>query len=246
MVKYFFLLAGLFVSNILYSQIGIGTSIPEATLDTNGNVRIQTIENIPGELGFSKDLMVIDNGHQIRRIDQSSITGVDEIKSRVIAILPKKKPQLLAVKGVSNSVSFDDGLSGINITAISLADDNKTIIFPPNRVFKITGYLGVKGRKEGADSGDAPAYISNKFELMDSPDTTLVFSTYGFGFSSTLLTDEGSYNPSTILFASGNTSTKVQLMAQYGGENAPETEYYISGEPTNKTLGSYIIIEEIR
>lgn len=62
----------LFLGIDSYPQVGIGTETPQATLDVNGNVRIQTLEI--GTPAAAKDSILITNGKQIiKRISAKQI-----------------------------------------------------------------------------------------------------------------------------------------------------------------------------
>lgn len=42
--KYFYLVIALVISNVIYSQVGVGTTAPEETLHVNGTLRVETLK----------------------------------------------------------------------------------------------------------------------------------------------------------------------------------------------------------
>ncbi len=249
MCRVIFSLINLLVFSNLYSQIGIETNNPEAALDINGNLIIQNVANIPEEpISFKNKVLVTEANNVVKTINQEDLSGVEEIKRRVILALPFSNPVPLYGKGVSQPIDFSVTLNGLNSEEITV--EGNEIVFPANKVFKIMGFISVKGNKFSGDSVDHPGYITNKFNLSPGSAGELIISTYGFTISSNYKREMGSFNPSIMIFISGPSGSRVQLTAQYFGDfDLEELPYYIAGLPlmqsSGGTLGSYIMIEEL-
>ncbi len=226
-----------------YSQVGINTNNPQATLDVNGNVIIRQADLTTFD-DIEKVLVLDSNTNEVKAIDKLSITGVEEFKTRITVLLEKSAPQLFPTRGGTNYVIFDGNLSGVQTTKVVLNSDKNQITVPANKVIKITGYLGLLGKNIDGSSTSNPGYIVSEFEKVGS-EGTVIFSSKGYVESPGERYDDGGVTFPIILLDTGTTGATIQLRALYGGQDSGATTYYLAGAPSESLVGTYIIIEEL-
>ncbi|MBT2621836.1 hypothetical protein [Chryseobacterium sp. ISL-6] len=236
----------LFISSILLgaylqAQVGINTAAPTATLDVNGNARIRKTDSITTA---PKYVLTPDADGNIRKVNVNKIKSNDQaaINSKVIVVASRYNPQRLAVKDTDYNVTFDgpNPMSGLNSNLITLNGAKDRINLPPNRNFKITGYIGVKG-SSNTGSTTNPGYITTLFQA--GGDATTIVSTLGYTESSTETWDDGGVTPPIIMLSTGPNPSYVELKVRYGGGSA--SNYWISGSASRSGVGSYLLIEEL-
>lgn len=234
-------------------RIGINTNTPQAKLDINGDMKIREVKNILPNENIKKILGITDR-NEIVGLDKSSlIVDVEEVRSRTLAYLPKTVNQKITGPGTFHAITFDGSqIAGINITNSDISiDQNGVISLSKNKTFKITASLGVNGASFSGNTLGKPGYLSSQFilkaESTSDPNirnSRIVYATKGFLMSSTYRTEVGSFNPPIIVLITGDNGAKIELQALFGS-STNENTYYISGDPTNRTLGSYLLIEEL-
>ncbi|WP_261510924.1 hypothetical protein [Chryseobacterium paludis] len=233
----------LFISSILLgaylqAQVGINTATPTATLDVNGDARIRKTDSITTA---PKYVLTPDTDGNIRKVNVNKIKSNDHtaINSKVIILVNRSEPQRLAVRDTEYNVTYDGSITGINTNLITLNSAKDRINLPPNRNFKITGYIGVKGSQSTA-SKNAPGYISTLFQA--GGDAKTIVSTRGYTESSTETWDDGGVTPPIIILSTGANPSYVELKARFGSSAA---SYWLSGAATTDTVGTYLLIEEL-
>lgn len=240
MRKYIFILVLLPVIQ-LNAQVGIGTSDPKATLDVNGNVRIQDVKTV--DVKDIEEVMVLNpKTHIIEAVEKGSLTGIEEVKQRIFALISRGSPQFLPIKGTEYPVEFNGEISGINTSNITLSSDKTELKFPPNKIIKIKGNIGILYQSPSKQKG-YPAYITSKFVPVG--DVQIYYASDGFSESSTETYDDGGVTDPIVLFFTGPNGGGVKLMARYGGTTAGSSGYYLAGKPSSTTVGTYITIEEL-
>ena len=238
-MKKIFLIFILFSINS-FSQVGVNTSSPQTALDVEGNMRIATTE----ESTTAEYVLTVDDNQIVKKIPITTFGsgGTDVVDSRIYAIIPKNTAQYFQTNGTNYNVKFDGTITGINISNISVSSDQTSINFPANKAFKVTGMIGVKGKTGAVTSGN-PAYITSKF--VAGTGSTLVISTQGYSESSTERYDDGGVTNPIIIFTTGDSGGSIQLSARFAGGDAGTTGYYLAGQPTDSSIGTYFIIEEL-
>jgi hypothetical protein len=232
--------------------VGINTNEPKATLDINGNTKIREVNSIQPTETVNKILAITDENEVVGLDESSLVVDVEEVRSRTLAFLPKTSNQGISGPGILHTITFNGQLSGINITNsdISISQDG-TISLIKNKTFKLTASLGVNGASFSGNTQGRSGYLSSQFIL--KPETVsdlnirkskIIYATKGFIMSSTYPTEVGSFNPPIIVLITGDNGAEIELKALFGS-STDETTYYISGDPTNRTLGSYLLIEEL-
>ena len=238
----------------LFSQkkVGINTLDPKATLDVNGNVIISKTPNTV--INDIDDVLVLDPTlNVIESVEKFSITGVEEVKKRIIVLAAKNLNQKFSKINTNYDVIFDSSLiQGLNADQVKLDDSRTIFTFPANKIIEIIGYIGIRG-KNSSSSKNYPAYITSKFEAVgDGVD--IIYSTLGYVESSTMEnTDSGGVTNPSVLFITGPRGGSIKLVAQYGGVNADigtngvadDTGYLMAGKPTSISVGTYLTIEEL-
>lgn len=180
------------------------------------------------------------NGDKWKKIETD--TSTETVNKKIYAIVSKDLPQVLS-NTVSTKVLFDGNIEGINTSSLSLNSSENELIFPENSVFKITGMIGVKGGKSNTDTNDQPGYITSKF--ISNTGATTIISTQGYSESSTEPFDDGGVTNPIMIFKTGDNGGSISLEAKYGGSSAGNSGYYMSGAPSDKTLGTFFLIEEL-
>lgn len=239
-MKKIFLIFTLFSLNA-FSQVGINTSSPQAMLDVEGDTRIATTESLTTTPTY---VLAIDGNQIVKKVSVTSLGGgANVVKNRIYAIVPKNADQELTTRGTNYDVTFDGEISGINTSSLSVSSDQTSINFPANKAFKVTGMVGIRGRKNGSASQGNPGYITSKF--VAGTGSTLIISTQGYSESSTEGYDDGGVTNPIIIFTTGTSGGSIQLLARYGGGDSGTSGYYLAGAPTNTSIGTYFIIEEL-
>ncbi|WP_267740342.1 hypothetical protein [Myroides injenensis] len=233
-----------FISTATFSQVGINTDLPMATLDVNGDLRIGKALETTDKSNY---LLMIDENNVVRKVDFKYITsnsGNTAVKQRTYALISKREPQFLEKRGSDYDVIFDGDKKGINIGQLRFNSNFTEIIFPPNKAYKATGMIGVRGATaSGAGSSNA-GYITSQFLLTgDGSDT--IFSSLGYTESSTEGYDDGGVTQPIIIFLTGDNGGTLSLKVRYGGQNSGDSGYYLAGQSQRNSVGTYIFIEEL-
>lgn len=233
------------ISQFVFSQtgqVGINTTSPTATLDVNGDAKIRKIDSITST---PKYVLTPDDTGVIQKvnIDKLSASNQEIIKKKIFAVLSKRSAQLLQVKGTDYNLEYDGVVSGINTDKLSLTNGNSRINLPPNKTFKITGYIGIRGSTTGTSS-TTPGYVTSTFQAGGNTET--IITTLGYTESSTETFDDGGVTPPIIMVMTGPAGDSfVELKVRYGGTNAGDSGYYVSGAASRTTVGTYILLEEL-
>lgn len=222
-------------------DIGIGLLIPNAKLDVNGNVRIA---NLPRLNTKPKKVIVADDDGNLYYTDIESIAP--PVEDRIYTIINKNERQRLAVRATYYPVTLDGDVNGVNHEKLAISTDKTRIILPPNKTLKISGSIGIIGAT-ASPSQDSPAYIVSQFDLenINNDGSQLLVRTIGYTESSTERYDDGGVSMPIIIVRTGSVGANVMLRVKYGGGNSPANGYYIGGESSETTIGSYILVEEI-
>ncbi|MBF7093301.1 hypothetical protein IUY40_17340 [Flavobacterium sp. ALJ2] len=124
-------------------------------------------------------------------------------------------------------------IEGLNYSNVKISSDRTKIILPKGYIFKVTGMIGI------SDSS-SPTYIVSYF--IANPSSKMALSTRGFVESSTEnYNDGGVTNPIAVIDASA-LSVEISLRAS-GPSNNRKT--VITAAPTDYSLGTYLIIEQL-
>ena len=223
-------------------KVGINNSIPTRTLDVNGDARIRTIDSVSTS---PKYIVTSDENGVLRKVNIDKLMGSnpDIIRKKTFAILSKNAPQLLASKGTDYNLIYDGSVTGINTDKLILNNNKDRIYLPPNKAFKITGYIGVRGSTTGTSTNTA-GYITSLFST--GGDAKPLVTTQGYTESSTEGYDDGGVTPPIVIVSTGPTGNGyVELKMRYGGGNSGDAGYYVSGAPSRNSVGTYILVEEV-
>lgn len=233
-------ITSLIISSFVFSQVGINNSNPIATLDVNGNVKISDIKEV--DLENIKYLLTVNDDQIVKKTNKNVSSGVEATNNRAYAVLNQKDPVKLETIKISQNVTFNGVLSGINSSNIQIDPTKKHLNFPPNKAYKVTGMIGLRGyRSDGLGSG-RPGYVTSQFFLREgSP----IISTIGYTESSNEAYDDGGTTQPIIIFNTGSTGASLYLSARYGGQSAGTDGFFLAGETNNNSVGTYIIIEEL-
>lgn len=265
----------------LYSQVGIGTEEPKATLDivaTNPNDSEDTTTDgvlIPRlSKGRAQNMLNVEESTliYINDISDGSSSGTAEFintvgfyffdnnkwnqlnptnklepEKRIFGVLNFEDDQVLIERTIEQELKLTGEIKGINIedniTFLENGDDKYRIKFPANKVFKITGSIGLRGSVDSSGENH-PLYIFTKF-VLDDP-LNVIIKTEGYTESSTERFDDGGQSNPMIIFKTGSDGNIISMSASYGGMNSKLTNgAYIAGAPTSQSIGSYLVIEEM-
>lgn len=227
--------------SFLVAQVGINTSDPKATLDVNGNVMVAQVN----EVDTTENVLIIDSDNIIKKISKDKLldNNVGEVYKKIYSIVSKNLTQKLNAPGIDYKVIFDGNVSGINVNQLDLSSQQTEIKFPANKVFKITGMIGLRGADSAGMSQDKAGYITSQFE--GDSNINVIFSSLGYTESSTEKFSDGGVTQPIILFSTGQNGGNVWLNVRYGGQDAPANGFYLGGEAKRNSLGTYIIVEEV-
>lgn len=221
-------------------NVGINTTAPTSTLDVNGDARIRKIDSassVPNYILTSNDNGVI----QKVRTDKLSSGDPEAIKKKTFAVISKSGTQLLSVKGTDYNLIYDGTITGINTDKLSLNSAKDRINLPPNKTFKITGYIGIRSSNAGTTN---PGYVTSLFSTGGNAEA--IVTTMGYTESSTEKFDDGGMTPPIIILTTGKTGDSfVELKIRYGGTDSGNSGYNVSGAPNRTTVGTYILLEEL-
>ena len=173
--------------------------------------------------------------------ESNSVRSINNQK--IIATINKQYDQQLPIKEQYEDVNLKESpISGIGYeNNIRIDADSINIHLPPNKYFKLTGNIALRGSDLNNNS-DNPLYITSKFEI-DSESKTIV-SFMGYTEASSEVTNDGGNADPFIYLKTGSDGCKVKLMARYGGSQA-RNKGYIGGANAENTISTYIHIEEI-
>ncbi|MDC8103680.1 hypothetical protein MTQ00_03930 [Chryseobacterium sp. B21-037] len=223
-------------------QVGINTTAPTATLDVNGNTRIRNVDSIASA---PKYILTSDDNGIVQKVnvEKLSDSNPEVIRRKIYAVLSKNSSQFLTTKGTDYNLTYDGVVSGINTDHLYFNSQKDRINLPPNKTFKITGYIGIKGSTTG-NSNTTPGYITSLFSA--GGDAEAIVTTQGYTESSTETFDDGGVTPPIIIVTTGSTGNAyVELKVRYGGSNAGNSGYYVSGASTRTSVGTYVLLEEL-
>ncbi|WP_110009095.1 hypothetical protein [Chryseobacterium sp. AG844] len=223
-------------------KVGVNTSTPTATLDIAGDARIRTIDSISTP---PKYIVTSDENGVLQKVNINKLMGSnpDIIRKKTFAILSKNVPQLLASKGTDYNVIYDGSVTGINTDKLHLNNNKDRIYLPPNKAFKITGYIGVRGSTTST-SANTPGYVTSLFST--GGDAKPLVTTQGYTESSTEGFDDGGVTPPIVIVTTGPAGNGyVELKVRYGGISSGDAGYYVSGAPSRNSVGTYILVEEV-
>ncbi|MEK6494805.1 hypothetical protein [Myroides odoratimimus] len=181
----------------------------------------------------------IEKGKKPLVIDEKVV----EIESKVYLVINKKDAQKLNTGGTTYNAKFDGAVEGINKEKIKISSNQEEIIFPPNKVFRVTGAIGVRGANASGIGTSNPGYITSEFQII-SGGKSLV-STKGYTESSTETFDDGGVTQPVMILTSNEDGARLNLKVRYGGGQSGTNGYYLAGQATNSTVGTYILIEEL-
>lgn len=128
-------------------------------------------------------------------------------------------------------------IEGLNYSNVQLSLDQTEMILPKGYIFKVTGMIGVGAVSGG---GGVPTYITSSF--VATPPNKMVLSTRGFVESSTETFEDGGVTNPIAVFDTSETAVTVSLKA-FGPPNNRKT--IVAGAPTNSSIGTYLIIEQL-
>jgi len=222
-------------------DVGIGLLIPGAKLDVNGRVRIGDLQKLTTK---PKKVIVADDDGNLYYTDVETIAP--PVDDRIYTIINKNERQRLPVRATYYPVTLDGEVNGVNHEKLAISSDKTRIILPANKTLKISGSIGIIGAT-ASPSQESPAYIVSQFDLenINNDGSQLLVRTIGYTESSTERYDDGGVSMPIIIVRTGSVGANVTLRVKYGGGNSPANGYYIGGEPSETTLGSYILVEEI-
>jgi len=181
----------------------------------------------------------IEKGKKPLVIEQTIVN----VESKIFLVINKKDTQKLAVKGTMYNVQFDGAKQGINNDKVQISANKEELVFAPNRVFRITGAIGVRGASSNGQGSTSPGYITSEFNLINGGRTLV--STKGYTESSTEGYDDGGVTQPVMIFTSEAAGARLNLKVRYGGSAAGNDGYYLAGEATTSSVGTYILIEEL-
>ena len=232
------------ISQFALSQtgnVGINTVSPTSALDINGDARIRKIDStssVPDYILTSNNKGVI----QKVKTDKLSSGDPEAIKKKIFAVFSKRGVQTLSSKGIDYNLIYDGTITGINTDKVSLNSAKDRINLPPNKTFKITGYIGIRGSAGGGNNN--PGYVTSLFSAGGNAEAIVI--TQGYTESSTEKYDDGGMTPPIIILTTGSTGDSfVELKVRYGGTDAGNSGYNLSGAPNRTTIGTYILLEEL-
>ena len=172
-------------------------------------------------------------------VDQTIVN----VESKIFLVIDKKDTQKLTVKGTMYNVQFDGTKQGINSDKVQISTNKEELIFAPNKVFRITGAIGVRGSSSNGLGSNSPGYITSEFNLINGG--RVLVSTKGYTESSTEGYDDGGVTQPIMIFTSEAAGARLNLKVRYGGSAAGNDGYYLAGQPTPSSVGTYILIEEL-
>ncbi|MBF7093302.1 hypothetical protein IUY40_17350 [Flavobacterium sp. ALJ2] len=255
----------LLLFNTINAQIGINTHAPKATMEIkhidNGIACGVLLPKITGDqLKAMDDLYNQDQDGALVQVTEAitqqglegktqkvTIPGIYSYSYRTALwenINPPKfienRTYILINKDGVEDVTYSNAknirwgiIEGLNYSNVKLSSDKTKIILPKGYIFKVTGMIGI------SDSS-TPTYIVSSF--LAKPSNKMALSTRGFVESSTeSYNDGGVTNPIAIIDAS-TTSVEISLKAS-GPKNDRKT--YVTAAPSDYSLGTYLIIEQL-
>ncbi|EHQ44219.1 hypothetical protein [Myroides odoratus] len=181
----------------------------------------------------------IEKGKKPLVIEQAIV----EVEGKIFLVINKRDTQKLTVKGTMYNVQFDGSIEGINTDKVQISTNKEELIFAPNRVFRITGAIGVRGASSNGLGSNKPGYITSEFNLISGG--RVLVSTKGYTESSTEGYDDGGVTQPVMIFTSDAAGAHLNLKVRYGGSAAGNDGYYLAGEATTSSVGTYILVEEL-
>ncbi len=221
------------------AQIGINTPLPKTTLDVEGDLRVATTNDTGATFDY---VLTVDENQIVQKTHKSNIiTGKDVTLAKTFAIIPKLERQLLATKDTFYDILFDGAIQGLNTNVITISTDKTTLNFPADKAFKVTAMIGI--RQSFLGNKDYPGYITSEF--VAGTGLQALVKTKGYVESSTEAFDDGGVSNPIIIFTTGPDGGKLTFKARYGGLHSGTSGYYLAGPPSDTSLGSYFLIEEL-
>lgn len=157
----------------------------------------------------------------------------------------ENRTYVLVNKGGAEDITYSNPknirwgiIEGLNYSNVQLSLDQTEIILPKGYIFKVTGMIGV-GAFSGWGGGVA-TYITSSF--VARPSNKMVLSTRGFVESSTETFEDGGVTNPIAVFDTSEAAVTFSLKA-FGPPNNRKT--IVAGAPTNSSIGTYLIIEQL-
>lgn len=257
----------LLVFHTINAQVGINSKAPNATMEIkhldNGTACGLLLPKITGDQLKTMDhLYNQDQDGALVQVTEAitqqgiggktqkiTIPGIYSYSHRTALwenINPPKsienRTYILINKDGGEQVSYSNpkdilwgAIEGLNYSNVKLSLNHREIILPKGYIFKVTGMIGV-----GTTSDGVATYIISSF--FATPSDKMVLSTKGFVESSTETYEDGGVTNPIAIFDASEASVTIKLKA-FGPPNNRKT--IVAGAPTNSSIGTYLIIEQL-
>lgn len=251
--------------SFMYSQIGINTSEPKATLE----VAAKNAKGISSDVdGFVLPAVDRQRAQAMMNVAASTLIYIDDVSTgtqtgkavyineegfyyfkndvwnkfsspaadqKMFGLIPKTATQTGVA--VNSDITWKI-ISGQNTTGFSVA--GSVIKLPPNKTFSIQGYV--------AWLRESPVAAANawlKYRFVDEANNANIgfVNIYGFAEASTEQYLDGGTNPALLLVKTGPDQVAIKLRIQGKGGDAGSTYNISSG--IGNTGTTYVIIQEL-